>query len=183
MGRQHTLLEELKQYQPADAAEARHCARLVDLLTATDAPFSRASFRPGHVTASCFIVDDETRLLLHHHRRLRRWLQMGGHVEENESPSGAALREGLEESGLRDLELMGGIFDVDIHAIPAGRGEPDHDHFDVRYLARTRDPHAIAIDRAESDELAWVSLDDARSLMGSPESWRVIRKIEVLCRS
>jgi 8-oxo-dGTP pyrophosphatase MutT (NUDIX family) len=183
MGRQMKLLDELRTYQPADAAEARHCARVVDLLTAIDAPFSRVSFRPGHITASCFIVDKDERLLLHHHRRLRRWLQMGGHVEEEESPRDAALREGSEESGLRDLELIGGIFDIDVHAIPAGRGEPDHDHFDVRYLARTRHSHAIAIDRAESDELAWVTLADARGLMRSPESWRVIRKIETSCRS
>lgn len=183
MERHSTLLDELRTYQPTDAAEAQHWARVVDLLTGIDAPFSRAWFRPGHITASCFIVDDDARLLLHRHRRLQRWLQMGGHVEEDESPRDAALREGSEESGLRDLELVGGIFDIDVHAIPAGRGEPGHDHFDVRYLARTRDPLSVAIDRAESDELAWVTLENARTLMGSSESWRVIGKIETLCRS
>ena len=63
---------------------------------------------------------------------LGRWLQMGGHVEEGESPSAAALREGAEESGLTDLALLrDGIFDVDVHAIPAAKGEPDHFHFDM----------------------------------------------------
>lgn len=183
MERQSALLDELRMYRPADAAEAQHCSRVVDLLTGSRSPFSRSSFQPGHITASCYIVDEQGRLLLHHHRRLDRWLQMGGHVESNEWPRDAALREGCEESGLRDLELVGGIIDVDVHPIPAGKGEPDHAHFDVRYLARTRDPRSIAIDRAESNELAWVTLEAAHGLMGTSESWRVIRKIETLWRS
>ena len=182
MNRHERLLEELKAYVAADAAEETHRRAMVGLLASTDA-FSRAHFMPGHFTASCYIVDGQGRLLLHHHRRLDRWLQMGGHVERDETPSLAALREGAEESGLADLHFPGGagaetgILDLDIHAIPAGKGEPDHHHFDVRYVARTRTPDAIAIDRAESNELAWVSLDRAAELMPGPESHRVIRKI------
>ncbi|MDQ3283642.1 MAG: NUDIX hydrolase [Acidobacteriota bacterium] len=170
--------DELRAYAPADAAEAAHQTEMVKLLTNAGEPFSRVHFAPGHFTASCYIIDDAGRILLHHHRRLDRWLQMGGHVEEGESPARAALREGAEESGLDDLELAGGgIFDLDIHPIPAGKGEPDHHHFDVRYLARTAAPERIAIDRAESNELAWVSLERAGELMQGAESHRVLRKI------
>ena len=103
---------------------------------------------------------------------------MGGHVEGEETPHAAALREGLEESGLRDLQIEGGIFDLDIHGIPAAKGEPDHDHFDVRFLARTSTPDAVTMDRAESNALAWVTLARAAELMPGAESRRVIRKIE-----
>jgi hypothetical protein len=82
-----------------------------------------------------------------------------------------------------DLELAGdGIFDLDIHGIPAAKEEPDHDHFDVRYLARTASPDAITMDRAESNELAWVTLARAAELMPGSESHRVLRKIERLFR-
>lgn len=110
---------------------------------------------------------------------------MGGHVETGESAPSAALREGREESGLADLELVSGsILDLDIHPIPAGKGEPDHRHFDVRYLARTNAPESIRIDDAESTDLAWVDLPRAVTLMASAESARVISKIEkVLWRS
>jgi 8-oxo-dGTP pyrophosphatase MutT (NUDIX family) len=206
-----TFLDQLRTYAPSDEAEAAHRERMIDLLTTAPDPFSRAHFAPGHFTASCYIVDGAGRLLLHHHRRLDRWLQMGGHVEAGESTALAALREGAEESGLRDLTLVSvmlsradgeasqdatashseilrfaqddaGIFDLDIHGIPAAKGEPDHDHFDVRYLARTASPHAITIDRAESNELAWVTLERAAELMHGPESHRVLRKIETLLR-
>lgn len=178
-----TFLDQLRSYAPTDDAEAIHRERMVNLLTAARDPFSRAHFKPGHFTASCYIIDGEGRLLLHHHRRLERWLQMGGHVETNETTARAALREGSEESGLRDLELaFDGIFDLDIHGIPAAKGEPDHDHFDVRYLARTAAPETISMDRAESNGLAWVTLERAAELMAGSESLRVLRKIERLLR-
>lgn len=180
MTRHERLLAELHRYDASDDAEERHRAAMVALLAEPEA-FSRAHFRPGHFTASCYVVDGGGRLLLHHHRRLDRWLQMGGHVEGDESPELTALREGEEESGLRDLALAGaGIFDLDIHGIPAGKGEPDHDHYDVRYLARTASPDAITLDRAESNDLAWVTLDRAAELMPGSESHRVLRKIERL---
>src|SRR6187549_1386344 len=121
MSRGTSLLDELHRYKPADEREARHLQSLINLLTMPADTFVRDHFAPGHVTASLFILDPASRsLLLHHHRRLGRWLQMGGHVEAGEDPAAAALREGEEESGLSDLELLPGIFDVDVHLIPAG---------------------------------------------------------------
>jgi len=185
MTRHERLRSELERYETSDPVEQRHRDAMVALLGEPDA-FSRAHFVPGHFTASCYVIDDGGRLLLHHHRRLDRWLQMGGHVDGEELPELTALREGAEESGLRDLALVGaGIFDLDIHGIPAalrmdGLSEPDHDHYDVRYLARTASPDAIAIDRAESNDLAWVTLTHAAELMPGSESQRVLRKIERL---
>jgi 8-oxo-dGTP pyrophosphatase MutT (NUDIX family) len=178
MTRASALLEQLGAYAPADALESQHQRSIIDLLSGPGDPFSRNHFIPGHITASCFIVNGD-RLLLHHHRRLGRWLQMGGHVEPDETPAETALREGAEESGLPDLELLSvGFVDLDVHAIPAGKGEPDHRHFDVRFLARTAVPDSISIDRTESNDLVWVALHRAAALMNEEASTRVIRKIE-----
>jgi len=177
------FVDQLRAYVPTGGAEAAHHQAMLELLAAAEDPFSRSHFQPGHFTASCYIIDGAGRLLLHHHRRLGRWLQMGGHIEPGEAPLLAASREGAEESGLEhDLMIDDAILDLDIHRIPAGRGEPEHDHYDVRYLAWTSTPGAIRIDRAESNDLAWVTLDRAAGLMGGPESLRVIRKIEHLIR-
>lgn len=158
--------------------EAEHHAALLALLERGEDVFTRGHFEPGHVTASCYVIDAEGRLLLHRHRRLGRWLQMGGHLEAGESPSDAALREAAEESGLEHLEfVVDRIFDIDVHGIPAAKGEPDHRHFDVRYLARTATPERIAMDAAESEDLAWADLDRAAVLLNEEAGWRVIRKI------
>ena len=175
--RRETLLRDLRGYAPQDALEEQHCGAMIDLLSGDGDPFARTTFAPGHITAGCFIVSGD-QLLLHHHRRLDRWLQMGGHVDGDESALDAALREAREESGLGDLALVvDAIFDVDVHFIPAGKGEPDHRHFDVRYLARTESPSAIAFDPKESNDLAWVPLDRAVALMNEEASARAIRKI------
>jgi len=182
MSRSAFLVEELRAYEPANAREREHRDAMLDLLAYSPAAFSRDHYVPGHFTASCFIIDGDGRLLLHHHRRLDRWLQMGGHLEAGETPPVAALRAGCEEWGLKDLALVGSIFDLDIHQIPAAQGEPDHAHFDLRYLARTSSPEAVVIDRAESNELAWFDLDRAAEVMSAEESLRVIEKIERLLR-
>lgn len=177
------LLDQLGAYVTADPLESRHREAMLALLTVENAdPFSRAHFAPGHFTASCYIVDSRGNLLLHHHRRLDRWLQMGGHIEPTESAEAAALREGREESGLTDLVIEGGIIDLDVHRIPAGKGEPDHDHFDVRYVARTAAPEGLIIDRNESNRLEWFTLEQAAVLMPGAESQRVIARIDRLLR-
>jgi 8-oxo-dGTP pyrophosphatase MutT (NUDIX family) len=108
---------------------------------------------------------------------------MGGHCVEDEAPAAAALREGAEESGLKDLQfVVDGIFDLDVHAIPAAKDEPDHDHFDLRYLARTAAPEAIIMQEDESEELAWVTFEEAIIRMSEDGSTRAIRKIERLLK-
>jgi 8-oxo-dGTP pyrophosphatase MutT (NUDIX family) len=180
MSRRERLLDELRGFQPADSIEAFNVAAVVNLLTSSADPFSRGQFEPGHITASCYIVDPGGRLLLHHHRRLGRWLQMGGHVEPDELTREAALREGREESGLGDLMIDGDVLDVDVHAIPASKGDPLHHHFDVRYVARTAAPESVSMSPDESNDLAWLTLERAEELMDAPESTRVIRKLGAL---
>ncbi len=179
MSPERSLLEALGAFVPFDDVEREHHASISRLVATSPAPFSRHSFDPGHVTASAFIVDPAgTRLLLHHHRRLDRWLQMGGHVDAAEHVVDAALREAREESGLAELALASAApFDIDIHAIPAAKGEPAHLHFDVRYIVRTTRPETIRIASEESLDLRWFTLEDAAEAMASPESRRAIGKI------
>jgi 8-oxo-dGTP pyrophosphatase MutT (NUDIX family) len=172
------LAHEIRAYKPEDAAEARGRDAVMDLLALDDFA-SRNHFNPGHITASGFIIDARgARVLLHHHRRLNRWLQMGGHLEPGETPTAAALREAEEESGLSDLFFVqADIFDLDVHEIPPFGAEPAHRHFDLRYLLSTHQPDRIAMDNKESFSLAWFSLDEALVAMDEACSRRAIGKI------
>ena len=133
----------LADHAPADATEAEHHRRMLELASvgAGRDPMSRDHFVPGHFTASAFILSPEAdALLLIHHRKLGRWLQPGGHVEPDDADLlAAARRECAEEVGLHALPLdplFSGPFDLDVHTIPPFGDSPAHEHFDVRFLFR-----------------------------------------------
>ncbi|MFP4456662.1 MAG: NUDIX hydrolase, partial [Clostridia bacterium] len=74
----------------------------------------------GHITASCFIIDLSNRYgLLTHHRKINKWLQLGGHINSlDKTIHESAQREAFEESSLSSLTLVSEkIFDIDIHKI------------------------------------------------------------------
>jgi 8-oxo-dGTP pyrophosphatase MutT (NUDIX family) len=120
--------------------------------------FSRTCFEPGHITASGFVLSpDRTSLLLVWHRKLRAWLQPGGHIEPSDVDLIAAQRREIEEeTGLTDLEWLG-LFDVDIHQFPARGTDSAHEHFDVRSAFVAGTWKITAGDGV--DESKWFDLD------------------------
>lgn len=126
----------------------------IDLLGERDDPFGRERLA-GHFTASAWLVSgDGLRLLMTHHRKLDRWLQLGGHADGERDLSLAALREAEEESGLTGLQVEPAIFDIDRHWIPEHKGVPGHWHYDVRFVVRVGS-HEDFVVSDESHALAW----------------------------
>ncbi|ALP52202.1 NUDIX hydrolase [Candidatus Tenderia electrophaga] len=174
------LQDKLNRHCPFDAAEADMLQQIIEFVARHEGCFER-SLSIGHVTGSAWIVDHErTHVLLTHHRKLDRWLQLGGHSDGDGHTLNVALREGREESGLAQLQpLRDAIFDVDVHLIPARKDEAAHYHYDVRFLleADRRAPLTLS---GESKDLAWVSLDDAQRLAPEPSIQRMVAKSRVL---
>jgi 8-oxo-dGTP pyrophosphatase MutT (NUDIX family) len=136
---------------------------------------------PGHLTGSAWILDPtRTRTLLTHHRKLEKWLQLGGHADGDPNLLAVALREAAEESGLTRLRVVATeIFDVDRHWIPERKGEPAHYHYDLRFVIEA-DPAEPLVVTNESKELAWVNVADVTALNSEESMARMVRKTATL---
>jgi 8-oxo-dGTP pyrophosphatase MutT (NUDIX family) len=166
-------------YRPNDLAEATDLERVRGLVERVDDPWAREN--PLHLTASALIVHPPTRrVLLRWHDRLEMWLQVGGHGDPGErDPVEIALREAREETGLTDLRLLTGLMHVVIVPVPAGGGEPAHEHADLRYVLATEDPEAARPESPRSP-LQWLSFGEAEGLMGQDILGETLRRVEKL---
>ena len=150
-----------------------------DFISLTSAPMAYQRERlEGHFTASAWIVNRKrTHTLLTLHRKLGRWLQLGGHADGNENLLEVAMKEAQEESGLKSLRFVDEtIFDLDKHIIPERPHVPAHFHFDVRYILEA-DLNEDLIKSDESISLAWVAFDSVQDVIGyNPSILRMLEK-------
>lgn len=113
---------------------------------------------PDHFTASALVVSaDRTRVLLTLHARVGRWLQTGGHCEDDQSVAAAALREATEESGIPGLVIDPVPVLLSHHQVPCGPVR-SASHLDVQHVCLAPE-HAVTVRSAESLELAWFDVD------------------------
>ena len=149
-----SLREHLADYGRRWPDEEAVIAQFLALLDEPVNPFVRERLE-GHLTGGAWLVSgDGRRILMTHHRKLDRWLQLGGHADGDTDMARVALKEAEEESGLSDLAVEGDIFDLDRHWIPERKGVPGHWHYDVRYVVRAGVDERFVVS-AESHDLAW----------------------------
>lgn len=168
------LLSLLTDYASRYPEEAEGNRRFMRFVEAEERCFHN-DLRAGHVTGSAWVVDPaRSRVLLTHHRKLGRWFQLGGHSDGDADIVAVATREAEEESGLDVTLLDPGIFDLDIHEIPARKSDPAHFHFDVRFLFVAGSERFRV--SAESNRLAWVPVVDVARYTDEASMLRMQRK-------
>ncbi len=153
------MIEAFQRYRDLWRGESTLIAQFEAFLRAHADAFERSN-RVGHFTGSAWLVSaDGLRVLLMHHRKLGRWLQPGGHADGDIKLARVALREAQEETGVPGLSVDEAIFDIDRHRIPFRAGEPEHWHYDVRYVVRAGTDESFVVN-AESHALAWRSVTE-----------------------
>jgi 8-oxo-dGTP pyrophosphatase MutT (NUDIX family) len=163
----HESLVDYADRYPDDS----HVDACLSFLAETSRPFDR-EHEAGHFTGSAWLVDASgERVLLTHHRKLNRWLQLGGHADGDSDLAAVALREAGEESGLSDLTVERDIFDVDRHWIPERGHEAGHWHYDVRYIVRAMERDTFVVSE-ESLALSWMSIETLATAHDTDESLR-----------
>jgi 8-oxo-dGTP pyrophosphatase MutT (NUDIX family) len=144
-------------HQPVGAREEASVRRFLAELDRLARPCDEEA-DPVHVTASALVVGRRG-TVLHLHRRLRKWMQPGGHVDPGESPPEAARRESLEETGLAAIDPPSGplLVHIDVHEAALG-----HTHLDLRYLLLGPDDDPSPAP-GESPDCRWFDWAAARS--------------------
>lgn len=164
-------------YSPVDPRQVEFRRRMLAFIDEHPTDAHLRSSLSGHLTASALIVDAaRERALLTHHKKLGMWLQLGGHCDGDANLPAVALRETIEESGIPDLAVVPEILDLDVHPIPARPGEPEHFHYDVRFLVLA--PHgAREIVSDESHALRWFAPHELEEVRADESVRRLFRLV------
>lgn len=127
-----------------------------------------------HFTATTIVVHDN-KALLHMHKKLGFWLPVGGHIDRDELPHKAAIREAKEESGL-EIELLDDeehLVMGDVLELPRPKHvllediNKFHQHIDFIYYASSK-TSKLSPEAGESGEIKWFSEDELRGLKDLP---------------
>lgn len=144
-------------------------------------------------TATGYVVNhDSTRMLMIFHRGLQRWLPPGGHVDPDEFPGDAALREVFEETGVRaehagedplDLKVnertetqLPTPFAMAAQLIPESAKDIEHIHMDMMYLLTADDGDRIRAAEDEVSGLGWFSRDQVLEELDTVDSVRAFAR-------
>jgi 8-oxo-dGTP pyrophosphatase MutT (NUDIX family) len=170
----------LDGYEPRSDDEARDILRIRQLAGEHD-PWSRDSLL--HITGSAVVVHPPTgRVLLRWHERMGSWLQVGGHADPGETdPLATARREAREETGLGDLAGWPDperprLVHVVVVPVPAGRGEPFHEHADFRYVLATATPEAVTAETAAA-RLRWLDFAEAGAVVAEDNLYETLTRV------
>jgi 8-oxo-dGTP pyrophosphatase MutT (NUDIX family) len=173
------ILELFQRYRVRYPAEHEEVERITAFVEANENCFSR-ELLTGHITGSAWILNSSMDCaLLTHHRKLNIWVQLGGHADGDADVQRVAEREAEEESGIANLKTLSPeIFDIDIHLIPERKGEPEHYHYDCRFLLQAESESYTVSD--ESHDISWIRLDKMTDYTTERSVLRMVEKSQLL---
>jgi len=169
----------LNQYQTKAIDELKMLEETISFVKIYSNCFER-TLKIGHITASAWITDESGALvLLCHHKKLDKWLQLGGHCDGNPNVHEVALKEAQEESGLQNFKFKSeAIFDVDIHEIPTHKDIPAHLHYDIRFWLLANPKLTLTVS-SESKDLKWLAVDEIHQYNNERSIMRMVEKMKV----
>ncbi len=170
------LLKLLREYLVSHQHEQDITNHFLQFVSSQANCFER-TLQIGHITGSAWLVNATgTHVLLTHHRKLDKWLQLGGHADGDPDLWRVTLREVREESGLRNFNLVfENIFDLDIHHISRLGNEAEHLHYDVRFAMQATESTQYVVSE-ESHDLSWFAIKNLQAFTKEESILRMARK-------
>ena len=137
---------------------------------------------PRHFTAITHIVHNN-KALLQFHKKYKMWIPVGGHVERDELPHEAALREAKEECGLEVILYQhdkntkinannAKLIISPVHTVLVDMN-PNHQHIDFIFYAKSKNPNFIPSPN-EAKEMKWLSVEEIKTMENMPDNVRAL---------
>ena len=174
------LKQLLKSYIQKNPYEV-NAIKMLNFFDDHDSCFEKNNF-PGHFTGSAWVISpNKNKILMTHHKKLNMWLQLGGHADGEKDLKSVAVKEAKEESGFNNFSILSEeIFDLDIHKIKPMNQEPEHLHYDVRFLLEADPNEQNIIISEESHDVKWIHLDDVSGYNSEESISRMVEKTRKL---
>lgn len=158
------LIKELQVYQPRYRQEEADQRRIINDLQLYDDIYFRKN-EIAHMCASAWIINEFcTKALMVYHHIYDSWSWCGGHCDGEEDMIATAYREGLEETGLKELTLVSEhILSIEVLPVKAhikkGKAILAHEHLNITYLFLARESDSIHHKPDENCAVKWIAFD------------------------
>ena len=140
----------------------------------------------NHFTATGIVFNSDNKILMIHHNKLQVWLPPGGHVDENELPDDAVIREILEETGInvklisnkRELNFIDGCKELETPfsiLLEDIEGNGTHNHIDMIYLCYALNED-FSPQTIEVSAIGWFNFDEIKQLKTYDNVVKIISK-------
>mgnify|MGYP002603262440 CR=1 FL=1 len=167
------LLGQLEQYRPFNEQEERDRDILLRCLREEGDIFTRDNAM-AHMTASAWVVNRErTKVLMAYHNIYHSWSWLGGHADGERNLLKVAIREVMEESGLKQVRPVAEeVYSLEILTVDGhekrGAYVSSHLHLNVTYLLIADDSDALTVKPDENSGVRWFALDEALKACSEP---------------
>ena len=170
------VLALLQAYVPQTTEEQQIKNHIMTFIQRNEYCFER-SLAIGHVTASAWLLSqDGSQALMMHHKKLDKWVQLGGHCDGNPDVLAVAVKEAQEESGITAIAPVSqAIFDLAIFLVPENAHAPAHAHYDICFLLQVTGDEEVA-KNSESKELRWISKKAKKLPTDEPSVMHLFKK-------
>ena len=175
-------MEELQSYVPTCAQEAADKENMLAYLETFPHNILTRDNAFAHTTASSMILNETgDKVLMIYHNIYRSWAWTGGHSDGETDPLATALREAKEETGIKDLKVLGGLASIDILPVighvKRGKYVSSHVHLNYSYLFEADQGQSLRIKEDENSQVGWIAVTDLEQMVSEPDMIPVYKKL------
>ena len=176
------LQEQIKNFTPFNEQEQADKEMMLEYINTFKDVLTREN-RMCHFTASNWIVNKErTKVLMIYHNIYKSWAWTGGHSDGNDNLLQVALKEAVEETGLKNLKVLSdGIYGLEIITVDShikrGKFVPSHLHLDCCYLLEADENEPLRIKADENSGVKWIDINKVTEVTNEPKMVPIYQKL------